>query len=175
MADKYSRIYSRVNQRENRARKKEAIALPESASVFNEKMDISKLPTFREAFPTSDALDWEGCENLKAAIILRAAQDYFDVCTAKDRDMTDEEKDQLGSRGYCCKEELERFIDSEWYEALTTIDRNVFRKMIKKHRANGHLPTPYRPRGTELLLNPGREKSEFLKGNGGNGKRVNYI
>jgi len=138
MEANFNHIYN-VTRLANRKKKKanSSIQLPAPCPADD-------LPTFREAFPNSDALDDDGVKNLMAAIMTRAAADYFDVCK--------DPLDLAAVDSMCSRKELERFIDSEWYECLTDIDRNAFRRIINKHRENGKtLPTVYTPRNCDMV------------------------
>ena len=68
-------------------------------------------------------LNDDGAKALAAAIIVQAAKDYHSVCLK----LPDNH-----SRG-----ELERFIDSDWYETLTDIPRSAFRETIQRMKRTG--------------------------------------
>lgn len=45
-----------------------------------ERFAYDPFPDFREAIPTPDKLDTEGCEALLRAITIQTAEDYYKVC-----------------------------------------------------------------------------------------------
>ena len=100
------------------------------------------LPSWKEAVPTSDKMDDEGTRALAAAIIAKTAEDYWNVCDhpyteVKTRKFTDVE-DADSTNALCCRRMIEMFIDeSTLFDALTDIDRKLFKETIKKMKAQG--------------------------------------
>lgn len=117
------------------ATKDAPIILPD----FTEKPSPADLlPDFREAIPTPDKLDTSGCKALAAAIIARAAYDYYDVCLQPDTGYPELATNQnMPASMYCDKGVLEHFIDSKWFDCLTNIPPKAFREIIKERRRHG--------------------------------------
>lgn len=126
-----------------------------------------QLPEFRKALPTADAIDDEGAKALAAAIIVRAAQDYYDACDQiglKDiEDILWARDGHLRTALLGDRSEIELFVysDSCWYELLTTIDRKVFLDKIRRYKMKGHLPTIKNHHKEEIV--PPRDDDALIK------------
>lgn len=114
----------------------ETIKLPETTE---EPCNADLLPEFHEAIPTPDKLNTEGCKALAAAIIARAAYDYYDVCLQPDNESNVQlaTNESIPVKMYCDKAVIEHFIDSKWYDCLTNIPPRAFREVIKERRREG--------------------------------------
>lgn len=100
------------------------------------------LPNFREAIPTPNDLDNDGCHALAAAIIAKTAEDYWKVCDhdpSKPEFRQDENgNDIIGVDALRTRHMIEMFVnESCLFDALTNIDRNVFLKEIRAMKLNG--------------------------------------
>lgn len=79
------------------------------------------MKSFREAFPTPDALDDTGCQRLMAAILLQAASDYYDCLRTSPKSLA----------------ELREFLGSRFYQMLTDIPAKEFEWEIQFRWRNG--------------------------------------
>lgn len=119
---------------------KERISLIGACTPVPSPADM--LPSWKEAVPTSDKMDDAGTRALAAAIIAKTAEDYWHVCDhpyteVKTRKFTDVE-DADSTNALCCRRMIEMFIDeSTLFDALTDIDRKLFKETIKKMKAQG--------------------------------------
>lgn len=120
--------------------------------------NADNMPSFREAFPTPEYLDDDGVKNLVAAIVLRVAQDYYDVC------------DRPENEPNYAKAEIERSLRSGWFETISSIDINHFVKIIREHKKAGKPMAIYIPKGCDVVPpNKGSHRSSvsILSGNRG--------
>ena len=139
MKSKYNKDYAEAHRKIEGGR-----AIPR---VISEK-ELS-MPSFREAFPTPDYLDDEGCRLLTIAILNRAAEDYYDVC-----DHPDDLKSYAppgSDANLRTKKKIDEFIESTWFDTICDIPGSTFKKIIKKHKANGKFPNVTKPRNTDVV------------------------
>lgn len=92
------------------------------------------LPSFREAFPTPDHLDADGCNALAKAILLRAAKDYFDHCDDEDTELVLGENEEVPINQLCTRHMLEQFIDSQLFGEITSIGSKTFKDGIREYK-----------------------------------------
>ena len=101
---------------------------------------------FDEKPPKIDpkALNLRGCQILAAAILLRCAEDYYNVCDKPLCTIVSTCDAKLASNTLMTREMIERFIDSVLFDAISDIPADVFRAKIKKlKKAGGKFPTIY--------------------------------
>ena len=139
---------------ENAKAKKKSEYKPGQQKPKPSKADL--LPDFREAIPTPDDLDDLGCKALANAIILRAAEDYYDVCNDPDMEIQLGKDEDMPKAYFCYKNAIESFLYSEWYGMLTDVLPETFIKAIKEHKKKGKFPQT--PRNSNYI--PDREYAE---------------
>lgn len=121
-------------------RKKKEDEKPETQNT--EKSPADMLPNFREAFPTSDDLNDDGCAALARGIILRAAYDYYQVAMNPIK-MTKEEfkngkwNQKTNWEWVLSKDGLHYFVHTEFFNDLTDIHPDHFEKTLIQRRASG--------------------------------------
>lgn len=133
-----ARYYHGNMRRKQKA--KERISLLGASTPVPSPADA--LPPWKEAVPSSDKMDDEGAKALAAAIIAKTAEDYLEVC---DHPYTEVKvkKDANGNdmesiNALCSRHTIEMFIDeSTMFDALTDIDRELFKNTIKKMKVEG--------------------------------------
>lgn len=92
------------------------------------------LPDFREAFPTPEHLDTDGCEALAKAILLRTAKDYFDHCNDDDPELVLGENENVPVNQLCTRHMLEQFIDGPMFSEITSISSKTFKDGIREYK-----------------------------------------
>ena len=126
-------------------KKENVIQLPE---VTEELSPGDALPNFRDRFPKADDLNTDGCKALAAAIVLRAAMDYYEVCK---KPLTVDVRNPDCWKGHShaewveSKDGLHLFVHTPFFQELTDINPDSFEKTIMKRRVFGKkLPTMVR-------------------------------
>lgn len=101
------------------------------------------LPSFRETFKTPEDLDDRGCNALLNAILLRTAQDYYEVCDQQHTVLTGDEDVTIPA--LCTRTMIEAFINGAGdleFDSITSITPRTFKEAIKAIKRRGDkLPT----------------------------------
>lgn len=122
------------------------IQLPEETPHYESPCPADDLPSFREAFPDSTYLDNEGCDALCRAIVVRTAQDYYDVATdpiemTKDEFKNEKWRQKRDWDWIMSKDGLHYFVRSAFFNMISNIDPVHFeRTMIKRKRDKKKIP-----------------------------------
>ena len=122
--------------------KMNVIELPEETPEYESPCPADDLPSFREAFPDATYLDDNACDALCRAIVVRTAQDYYDVATDPIEMTKEEFKDEKWKQKrdwdwLMSKTGLHYFVRSKFFNMISNIEPKHFERTMVWRKLHG--------------------------------------
>lgn len=105
-----------------------------------------KQPLDREKWTrlTGETINSDGADALAAAIVLKAAEDYWYVCDQPNKPAPKVNNCDVTQTCLKTRHMLEKFFNSDYFGIICPIDKDRFMNTIRRYKKNGQrLPTMY--------------------------------